>query len=113
LLPVGRQALLPLEPHRQPETLIKNTKPAGAWHQWLTPRIPATQETDQEGPGSEPAWANSSRAGGVAQSVDPEFKPQYLKKQQQNISEAAQATENPTGLHCVVWTSLELAILLP
>jgi hypothetical protein len=44
---------------------------------------------DQEDPGSKPAWANSSartyleknpsqkRAGGVAQGVGPEFKPQY------------------------------------
>jgi hypothetical protein len=46
---------------------------------------------DQEDRGSKPAWANSSqdpiskilntkRVGGVAQGVDPEFKPQYRKK---------------------------------
>jgi hypothetical protein len=47
---------------------------------------------DQEDHGSKPAWANRStrpyfernppqkRAGGVAQGVGPEFKPQYLKK---------------------------------
>jgi hypothetical protein len=46
---------------------------------------------DQEDYGSKPVWANSlqdpiskipntKRAGGVAQSVGPEFKPQYCKK---------------------------------
>jgi hypothetical protein len=49
-------------------------------------------DRDQEDSGSKPAWANSSQdniskitftkngAGGVAQGVDPEFKPQYCKK---------------------------------
>jgi hypothetical protein len=41
---------------------------------------------DQEDCGSKLAWANlkkilhKNRAGGVAQAVDPEFKPQYCKK---------------------------------
>jgi hypothetical protein len=52
---------------------------------------------DQEDHGSKPAWANSSpdpilkkpftknkkRAGGVAQGVGPEFKPQYQKKKRE------------------------------
>jgi hypothetical protein len=50
---------------------------------------------DQEDHSSKPAWANSSvrpylknthhkkRAGGVAQSVGPEFKPHYCKKKKQ------------------------------
>jgi hypothetical protein len=63
-----------------------------ARRQWLTPVILATQEArDQEYHSLKPARANSSqdpfwknpsqkRAGGVAQGVDPEFKPQYQKK---------------------------------
>jgi hypothetical protein len=51
---------------------------------------------DQEDCGSKPAQANSSartylkkkpspkRAGGVAQGVDPEFKPQYHKNRKKN-----------------------------
>jgi hypothetical protein len=48
---------------------------------------------DEEDSGLKPAWANSlgdpfskipitKRAGGVAQDLGPEFKPQYLKKKE-------------------------------
>jgi hypothetical protein len=52
---------------------------------------------NQEDRGLKPAWANSSRdpvlkknpsqkrAGGVAQSIGPEFKPQYHKKKKSTI----------------------------
>jgi hypothetical protein len=44
---------------------------------------------DQENYCSKPIWANSSqdskRAGGVAQGIGPEFKPQYLKKKKSAV----------------------------
>jgi hypothetical protein len=64
-------------------------------HQWLTPVILATQKEEirrievQSQPGKQffetlPQKKNPShtqkRAGGIAQDVDPEFKPQYCKK---------------------------------
>jgi hypothetical protein len=58
--------------------------------QWLMPAVLATGGRDQEDYGSKPTQANSSqhpilkkpithkkKAGGVAQGVGPEFKPQY------------------------------------
>jgi hypothetical protein len=57
--------------------------------------------SDQEDHSSKPAWANSSRdpilkkpsqkrAGGVAQGVDPEFKPQHHKKKKKSYLELLQ-----------------------
>jgi hypothetical protein len=50
------------------------------------PVILATQEKDQEDLGSKPAQAKKKRAGGVAQSEGPEFKPQYHKKKKSTTS---------------------------
>jgi hypothetical protein len=63
---------------------IKNTSVAR--YQWLMPVILATQEKDQEDLGSKPAQAKKKRAGGVAQSEGPEFKPQYHKKKKSTTS---------------------------
>jgi hypothetical protein len=65
-----------------------------SWAQVAKPCNPSySGGRDQEDRSSKPAWANSSkrpylknthhkkRAGGVAQSVGPEFKPQYHKTQ--------------------------------
>jgi hypothetical protein len=64
----------------------------GARHQWLMPIILATQEAEmrritvRSQPGQInsqeliPKIPNTKRAGGVAQGIGPEFKPQYSKK---------------------------------
>jgi hypothetical protein len=66
--------------------------------------------SDQEDHSSKPAWANSSRdpilkkpsqkrAGGVAQGVDPEFKPQHhKKKKKKNLSRALTTQKHKTTL---------------
>jgi hypothetical protein len=68
-----------------------------AGHRWLRPVILATQEDPSYSGGSGGSWFKASlgkyflspyleknpsqkRAGGVAQSVGPEFKPQHQKK---------------------------------
>jgi hypothetical protein len=69
-----------------------------AGHWWFTPVILASQETEiSRIHSSKPARTNTSqdpmlkilntkRAGGVAQGVDPEFKPQYRKKKKKTYS---------------------------
>jgi hypothetical protein len=70
---------------------------------------------DQEDCGSKPAWAKSSsnpiskknpsqeRAGGVAQSVGPEFKPQYYKKKNQT---KIQVSSKALNIHLLKETNL-------
>jgi hypothetical protein len=66
-----------------------------AWHQWLTPVIVATQESEISSIAvqsqsrqivqetlSQKKKKSQKRAGTVAQNVDPEFKPQYHKQKQ-------------------------------
>jgi hypothetical protein len=63
-----------------------------AGHQWLMPVIPATQEAEirrtvvQSQPGQivhktlPQKYLSQKGTGGLAQGVDPEFKPQYCKR---------------------------------
>jgi hypothetical protein len=70
------------------------------------PIILATQEAEiRKDQGSKPAWANrvvsktlsqkkksQKTAGGVAQGVGPEFKPQYCKKKKNHICQMNKQT---------------------
>jgi hypothetical protein len=75
---------------------------------WLTPVIPTTQEAEiRRITVRSQHWANHSedpiskktlhknRAGGVAQGIGPEFKPQYWKKKKRHIFQTSFGNQNP------------------